>query len=600
MLSSIEFNLLKNIKLGKITDLDTITDLYTGAEQNVISNKNLLIDTLHDLSSKNYLENFCITPLGEAELSTFKVKNAIILAAGEGEQSQKAIYSLPKGLYKIKGEPIIERQIKQLKEANINEIILVVGIKKEHYFYLEEKYGVIIIASMNANKNNICSVNSVIQYLDNTYICNCDNYFEENPFEEFEYRTFHATQDKDNTEREYSVQKNINCRITGISIVEFPAECLFGHAYFDREFSYKFKNFLNKEINAFRIDSMFWQEFYAKHITDLDMYAKKYKNGFIHELDSIAQLQEIDTLFIESISALAADKITMALQCTKDDIKDTKISPKGLSNLITTFNVFGNEYVLRFPGTDSDVVFKRNKEVLVQIIAYENNIDNTYVFIDDSGIKIAKFIPDCVDVTDMYYNDMKLMKRLIKKVRILHRVQLNDNQKNELTYEPMLEADKLLEVACQTKGDLFEMFYDIREKAKKLYTYLENDGIEKVVAHNDINPANILLNDNSFEIIDWEFGGYNDPAFDFGRIIDSYEFDDQRIDELLEVYFERPATFIERLHWIGYIAIHGWYYFCWCLYKESIGYETLFWMHYFYIRIKKVLNYALPLYENNL
>jgi len=588
MLTIAEFSLIKNIKTNK--PIDAIMYSYPGADISLykhISSE----EALQSLELKGYVKNLKLTALGEAEIALCKVKNAVILAAGNGEQSQKAVYSLPKGLYKINGEPIIERQIKQLKTAGIEVIYIVVGIKKEQYFYLENKYGVKIVASLDSNKGNICSINSVLSYLNNTYICNCDNYFEDNPFEMYEYRAFHATQDKDNTSREYSITKNLDTRITGISIVDHPAECLFGHAYFDRDFSKKFRFFLSNEINIFRTDIMFWQEFYHKHITDLDLYAKKYRKGFIHEFDSIIQLQEIDSLFIENVSNLAVEQIVKTLCCAKTDIENVKLSPKGLSNFITTFSVFDKEYILRFPGIDSNIVFNRNKEVIVQKIAFENKIDNTYIHLDESGLKIAKFVPDCVDVSEIYYKDLDLMRRLVKKVRILHHVELNEVQKQVLAYNPIEAADVLLKEACKTKGNLFEMFSNMRDGVHKLFVHLEKDGIKKVVSHNDINPANILLNKDSFEIIDWEFGGYNDPAFDFGRIIDGYDFDDNRIDELLEVYFGRKPTLMERRHWIGYIAIHGWYYFCWALYKESVGFETLFWMHYFYKRINSVLRY---------
>lgn len=100
-----------------------------------------------------------------------------------------------------------------------------------------------------------------------------------------------------------------------------------------------------------------------------------------------------------------------------------------------------------------------------------------------------------------------------------------------------------------------------------------------------------------YNIIDYEFAGYNDPAFDFGRVIGDYNYESKSIDSILAAYFGRPATEAERRHWIAYVAIHDWYYFCWCLYKESINEDTREWMLYFYDRLKTVIPYVLPLYE---
>lgn len=51
------------------------------------------------------------------------------------------------GIFCVKGEILIERQIKQLHEAGVEEIYIVVGYMKEKFFYLEEKYGVRLLVN---------------------------------------------------------------------------------------------------------------------------------------------------------------------------------------------------------------------------------------------------------------------------------------------------------------------------------------------------------------------------------------------------------------------------------------------------------------------
>ena len=73
------------------------------------------------------------------ELKSYKVENAVILAAGLSKRFLPISEYCPKGLTKVKGEILIERQIRQLQEAGIKEIYVVVGYKKELFFYLKEK-----------------------------------------------------------------------------------------------------------------------------------------------------------------------------------------------------------------------------------------------------------------------------------------------------------------------------------------------------------------------------------------------------------------------------------------------------------------------------
>ena len=87
-------------------------------------------------------------------------------------------YEMPKGLLEVKGEVLIERQIRQLQEKGINEIIVVVGHMKDKFEYLKEKFGVILIEVMDyAEKNNHASVYAAKDYLKNTIITSSDLYF---------------------------------------------------------------------------------------------------------------------------------------------------------------------------------------------------------------------------------------------------------------------------------------------------------------------------------------------------------------------------------------------------------------------------------------
>lgn len=67
------------------------------------------------LKKQTYLaEDGRITEDGYAVMEPYKVKNAIILAAGFASRCAPLSYERPKGLFVIKGEILIERQIRQL------------------------------------------------------------------------------------------------------------------------------------------------------------------------------------------------------------------------------------------------------------------------------------------------------------------------------------------------------------------------------------------------------------------------------------------------------------------------------------------------------
>ncbi len=73
------------------------------------------------------------------------IKKAIILAGGVGRQLRPYTYEVPKSLLPVKGKPILEYIIQELKENYINEIILSTGYlgnKIQEYFGDGKKFGV--------------------------------------------------------------------------------------------------------------------------------------------------------------------------------------------------------------------------------------------------------------------------------------------------------------------------------------------------------------------------------------------------------------------------------------------------------------------------
>ena len=98
--------------------------------------------------------------------------NAIIMAAGMATRFAPLSYETPKGLLKVKGEILIDRQICQLKEAGVSGIIVVVGYLAEKFMYLKEKYGVKIVMNEDYSRyNNTSSVIRVIEDMEDTYLC---------------------------------------------------------------------------------------------------------------------------------------------------------------------------------------------------------------------------------------------------------------------------------------------------------------------------------------------------------------------------------------------------------------------------------------------
>jgi CTP:phosphocholine cytidylyltransferase-like protein len=245
MLSFKEFEILRRKIYSKRKDFDV------SFAKTIFKNEKDEKRCISELENSGFLKNGEITKLALIEMAPCKVTNAIILAAGGSDISSKSVYSMPKGLFVKNGETLIERQIRQLKEAGINDITIVIGYKQELYFFLADKWGVDLIINPDLKKNNIFSLYCALDKIKSTYICNCDNYFVNNPFSLYEYNSYHASVFKSDASNELLVKVNDSGRLLNVYSGEKTGECVFGHAYFDNQFSKRFTKYLKEEIGGF-------------------------------------------------------------------------------------------------------------------------------------------------------------------------------------------------------------------------------------------------------------------------------------------------------------------------------------------------------------
>lgn len=71
----------------------------------------------------------------------------------------------------------------------------------------------------------------------------------------------------------------------------------------NEQFSLIFCDLMEAEINDFGVASMFWEEFYAKHMKQLTFYSKVYETDSILEFDSIEDLRAFDSEFLLNVDS---------------------------------------------------------------------------------------------------------------------------------------------------------------------------------------------------------------------------------------------------------------------------------------------------------
>ncbi len=518
------------------------------------------------LKEKGYItDEYQVTADGLKVMEPYKVKNAIILAAGMSTRFIPVSYEIPKGLISVKGEIMIERIIEQLKQTGIEEIVVVVGYMMEKFFYLRDKYGVkLVVNNEFASKNTHSSIYVSRDYLSNTYICCSDNYYPENMFHRYEYRSYYCSVYVPGISYvERAFQFDSNGLIYDTNKPSKDQWVMYGHAYFDNDFTNEFKPILEDYFGRPGIEYMYWETIYAENVKKLPMWIKKCDNSEILEFDSMEELKQFDKEYIYHNKVKVFENICKVLQCDITDIEDIEVIKKGLNNQSFKFSCNGKDYIYRHPGANASAVIDRHQEAVCLNVAKELEIDESFICIDEEeGWKISKFITS----TETFdFNNKKHIEMLAKKLKKLHASEVSVG----FGFDYEKEAEKIIEIEKHFDANKYNRSLQEKKLMEPLFEYLAKDVWQVSLCHNDIYEPNLLVYGDNLSLIDWEFAGDADIGYDicklFSVITPSYE----EIDQWVYPYFGRKITEDEKLHLISCAAVIYYYWYVWGVFAEK-------------------------------
>lgn len=276
----------------------------------------------------------------------YKVNNAVIMAAGTSSRFAPLSYEKPKALIEVRGEVLIERQIRQLREAGIEEIYIVTGYKAEQFSYLADKYGVVLRHNpYYETRNNNASIKVVEDILKNTYICSADNYFLENPFENVVTEAYYSAVYADGDTKEWCITTDAEGYISRVEIGGKNAWYMLGHTFWDEAYSKKFVEILDQEYDAPETADKLWEDIYIEHISELKMKIRKYPKNEIFEFDTLDELREFDGSYVNDTRSRIIKKISEKYHVSQGEVRGIS-TIKGENNEAIGFSFYikGNQY----------------------------------------------------------------------------------------------------------------------------------------------------------------------------------------------------------------------------------------------------------------
>ena len=229
-----------------------------------------------------------------------RVDNAVIMAAGTSSRFAPLSYEKHKALTVVKGEVLIERQIRQLHEAGIKDVYIVTGYKAEQFGYLASEHNVKLIHNSEyLTRNNNGSIRAAREVLNNSYICSSDNYFNINPFEQDVDDSYYAAEYSDGPTDEWCLEEDGSGYISKVTVGGRDSWYMMGHTFWREDFSAEFLRILDKTYDTPATRDNLWEKLFADHLDVLRMKIRKYDPGVIFEFDTLDELRRFDDSYVD-------------------------------------------------------------------------------------------------------------------------------------------------------------------------------------------------------------------------------------------------------------------------------------------------------------
>lgn len=554
-----ELDILKQILLG------------CGTNQRVLAEKSGYSLGTVNRCVRVLRENGYLTEAGGPSLKAVELadscrpKNAIILAAGFGMRMVPINTETPKGLLEVKGELLVERTIKQLREAGIENISIVVGFMKEWYEYLTEQYGVRLISNRDyAQRNNLHSLALAAAQLENAYIIPCDIWCRENPYSSTEFYSWYMVGNWEDEESPVRVNRRRELVYTEKGEA---GNAMIGISYVCGAQAKQLGDRLRRLDGDRHYNRRYW-EAALEEKDGLCLAARCVNPGSVVEINTYEQLRELDgnsdNLKTDSLKIICG-----VLDAGMEEIKQIAVLKKGMTNRSFLFCHGDKKYIMRIPGEGTDKLIDREHEAAVyRAVGGLELCDHVLYINEHNGYKISEFIEGarCCDAE----NDEDVAK-CMKHLRRLHQMGL------ELDHDfDIFNQIEFYESLRGGKRSAYRDYQKTKERVMALRAFVESCPRERCLSHIDAVPDNFLFYSDEqgrecIRLIDWEYSGMQDPHVDIAMFGIYSMYGREQMDKLISAYFDGACPEETRCKIYAYVAACGLLWSNWCEYKMDLG-----------------------------
>ncbi len=500
-----------------------------------------------------------------------RIKKGLIFAAGKGTRLRPLTLSTPKPLMKIHGTPMIETIITSMIANGVEEIYVILGYKKEKFYYLKDKYSEIKFLENPdfETRNTISSLYAAREILiDDFIVSEGDLYIQDSSIFDtnikesvYLYRPHQLQNEEWGFHIDFLTNTVLEIRRPEESV--YLNNNLYGVAFWKKEDLEKIVNEVVEEYDNPKYIDAAYDELINNIIDDLTIGVREVNENQIVEIDSLDELFEVDPSYkiFKSI-----DLLKTLLGIRREDITSIYDNPgRSTNNYNYVVETKTNKYIVRIPGVGTELFSNRSDEQFAfNTLKGSGLIEENYFLDSVSGIKVSKYY-DGSRIIDI--NEKDDIPKLMEKLRTLHNSDFKFKDDN--VFDRIRRYDSFVAKVGGRKyyeKEFVDLQKEMLNNEKHFLKIFENKPI-----HGDLSPNNaIVTKEGEVLLIDLEFVSMGDPYTDLATFSHDGNYNPKQTIDILEEYLQRKPIKEEIFKLLTLCSLVSIMWYSWAVFKMAM------------------------------
>lgn len=471
-----------------------------------------------------------------------KIQTGVILAAGENKA-----FKCPTGLLKIQSVPLIEYIIRYLQQAGIEKIYVVTGAMEEQYVEYFKNRNIVLISNprykWSGTMESLARIEGIVK--EDFLLIESNLIFEEAairslldtpagsclllaaPSDSGDEAYVELNKDKTIFRISKDIRRlnHIDGEMVGISKIAY--------SLFLKMMEY-FRSNTNPMLNYEYVIEDIARIYQIHGILINDMSWGLVENEELYyraEQIVFPRILKKEKLRREN---RAREILRKHLNLADGDIQKIQIGG-GMTNTNFFVTFHDREYILRVPGAGTGQMIDRVSEQHNAALATALGINPRSIFFDaETGIKVTEYIEEAETLNG---KTARLEANIRQTTKILKKLHQSDIRMYG-SFSVSAEYEKYKQLIRQSGGKYYPGFHEVDQCFDVLMDRLDKIGLDKRPCHNDLVPENFVKSGSGIMyLIDWEYSGYYDPAWDLASHLLECEFSPAEEELFLKYYY---------------------------------------------------------------